>query len=190
MEKGRVAIGARGASGGLCTLWNTDHFQLEEIHQALNWIMVNLLHLPSGMNYHIVNIYMPNNYWEKVDCWNSLLNLTSVDPLPNIIFVGDFNIIGHLKEKRVGSIVRYQFRKKMDDLISSLDLIDVPPSKGIFTWNNRRVGPGFTAAKMDSTPKNTHLMLQRCIKRKPRGGRCGGYCMDPEGIEFLITIGT
>jgi hypothetical protein len=37
----------------------------------------------------------------------------------------------------------------MDDLISSLDLIDVPPSKGIFTWNNRRVGLGFTAAKMD-----------------------------------------
>jgi hypothetical protein len=107
-----VVIGARGASGGLCTLWNTDHFQLEEIHQALNWIMVNLLHLPSGMNYHIVNIYMPNNYWEKVDCWNSLLNLASVDPLPNLILEGDFNITRHLKEKRGAPLFDISFARR------------------------------------------------------------------------------
>jgi len=54
------------------------------------------------MTYHIVNIYMPNNYWEKVDYWNSLLNLASIDPLPNLILAGDFNITRHLKEKKRG----------------------------------------------------------------------------------------
>jgi hypothetical protein len=37
--------------------------------------------------------------------------------------------------------VRDQFREKMDDLILDLDLFDVPPSKGQYTWNNRRAGP-------------------------------------------------
>jgi hypothetical protein len=45
---------------------------------------------------------MPNNYWEKVDYWNSLLNLASINPLPNLILVGDFNITRHLKEKKRG----------------------------------------------------------------------------------------
>jgi hypothetical protein len=84
---------------------------------------------------------MPNNYWEKLDCWNSLLNLATGDPLQKIIIAGDFNITRLLKEKRGGSIVHDQFRENMDDLIYSLDLIDVPPAKGIYTWNNRRVGP-------------------------------------------------
>jgi exonuclease III len=78
-------ISARGASGGLCTLWNSELFLLDEIFQETNWIMVKLIHLASGKIYHIVNIYMPNNYWEKVECWNSLLSLASTDPLPNLI---------------------------------------------------------------------------------------------------------
>jgi hypothetical protein len=45
--------------------------------------------------------------------------------------------------------VRDQFREKMDDLISDMDLFDVPPSKGMYTWNNRRAGPGHIAARLD-----------------------------------------
>jgi exonuclease III len=45
--------------------------------------------------------------------------------------------------------VRDQFREKMDDLISDLDLFDVPPSKGLYTWNNRRAGPGHIATRLD-----------------------------------------
>jgi len=45
--------------------------------------------------------------------------------------------------------VRDQFRGKMDDLILDLDLFDVPPSKGLYTWNNRRAGPGHIAARLD-----------------------------------------
>jgi exonuclease III len=45
--------------------------------------------------------------------------------------------------------MRDQFRGKMDDLISYLDLFDVPPAKGMYTWNNRRAGPGHIAARLD-----------------------------------------
>jgi hypothetical protein len=42
-----------------------------------------------------------------------------------------------------------QFGEKMDDLISDLDLFDVPPTKGMYTWNNKRAGPGHIAARLD-----------------------------------------
>jgi hypothetical protein len=45
--------------------------------------------------------------------------------------------------------VRDQYREKMDDLISDLDLFYVPPTKGQFTWNNKRAKPGHIAAKID-----------------------------------------
>jgi len=45
--------------------------------------------------------------------------------------------------------VRDQFKEKMDDLISDLDNFDVPPSKGLYTWNKKRVGTGHIVAKLD-----------------------------------------
>jgi len=45
--------------------------------------------------------------------------------------------------------VRDQFREKMDDLISNMDLFDAPPSKRQYTWNNRRAGPSHIATRRD-----------------------------------------
>jgi exonuclease III len=143
------AISSRGASGGIDTIWNAEEFKLEEQLQSQFWMMVSLTKKATGMLYSIINVYMPNNYLEKVECWRSLQDLANDNPPQNLIIVGDFNTTRGLKEKRGGSIVRDQFREKMDDLISDLDLFDVPPSKGMYTWNNRRAGPGHIAARLD-----------------------------------------
>jgi hypothetical protein len=45
--------------------------------------------------------------------------------------------------------VRDQYREKMDDLISDMDLFNVPPSKHQFTWNNRRIGSNHIVARLD-----------------------------------------
>jgi hypothetical protein len=50
-------------------------YQLESILESTHWIMVKLVHLPSGMLFHIFNVYIPNNYWEKSECWDSLLGI-------------------------------------------------------------------------------------------------------------------
>jgi hypothetical protein len=42
--------------------------------------------------------------------------------------------------------VRDSSRKYLEDLISSMDLFDVKPSKGVFTWSNRRLVPGHIVA--------------------------------------------
>jgi hypothetical protein len=39
--------------------------------------------------------------------------------------------------------------KNMEDLISNLDLFDVHPSKGKFTWSNRRARLGHIEARID-----------------------------------------
>jgi hypothetical protein len=54
----------------------------------------------------------------------------------------------------------------MDDLISSLDLIYVPPSKGVYTWNNIRVSPGFIATRMDHFLINSSFLLTNSLSSK------------------------
>jgi hypothetical protein len=62
-----VALNVRGASGGIYTIWNTTSFSEECIFESSHWVLVHLNHLPSGIIYPIINVYMPNNYWEKVE---------------------------------------------------------------------------------------------------------------------------
>jgi hypothetical protein len=40
-------------------------------------------------------------------------------------------------------------QENMEDLMSSLDLMDVSPSKFQYTWNNKRVEPGHIAIRLD-----------------------------------------
>jgi hypothetical protein len=54
-------------------------------------------------------------------------------PPKNLIIAGDFNTTRVAKEKREGSVVRHQFKEILEDLISDLDIYDVPSKKGIYT---------------------------------------------------------
>jgi hypothetical protein len=49
------------------------------------------------------------------------------------ILAGDFNTILSQKEKKWGSLVCDPSKEHMEDLIASLDFIDIKPSKGCFT---------------------------------------------------------
>jgi hypothetical protein len=120
--------------------------------------MVKLFHISLGMSYHILNVYIPNNYWEKAEHWESLLKIGEVRFTHNCIITGDFNTNMHQREKIGGSIVRDSSKENMEDLLSSLDLIDVPPSEGKFTWNNRRAGPRHIVARLDRFLIHTSFM--------------------------------
>jgi hypothetical protein len=61
---------------------------------------VSLTKKAMGMLYSIINVYMPNNYLEKVECWRSLQDLANDNPPQNLIIAGDFNTTRGLKEKR------------------------------------------------------------------------------------------
>ena len=61
----------------------------------------------------------------------------------------DFNAITNLEEKR-GKIARLGPSSSMPrDNTGSLNLIDVKPGSGIFTWNNRRSGTEAISERLD-----------------------------------------
>jgi hypothetical protein len=75
-------ISSRGASGGIGTIWNVEEFKLEEQLQSQFWLKVSLTRKATSMLYSIINVYMPNNYLEKVECWRSLQDLANETPPP------------------------------------------------------------------------------------------------------------
>jgi endonuclease/exonuclease/phosphatase family metal-dependent hydrolase len=96
-----VEVSARGDLGGLCTLWNPDFFQLERSFESTHYVVVGLLHVPTGMLTHLINVYFPNKYRHKIKCWDALLELRELVFGQNCIIVGDFNTTLHQKEKKV-----------------------------------------------------------------------------------------
>jgi hypothetical protein len=45
--------------------------------------------------------------------------------------------------------VRDPAREWVEDLASVWDLLDAKPAKGLYTWTNKRIGPGHIAARLD-----------------------------------------
>jgi hypothetical protein len=102
---------------------------------------------------------MPNSYADKVSCWNSLSVFKTSMDLSSYIIGGDFNSHLNSGEEKGGSEVRDPFSKKLSDLISDWDLQDVKPSKGKYTWNNRRSGLCHIAACLDHFLINCNFLL-------------------------------
>ena len=67
----------------------------------------------------------------------------------NIIISGDLNVTLAANEKKGGSIVRDPSREWVEDIILGWDLIDIKPSRGIFTWTNKSLGLGHIASRLD-----------------------------------------
>lgn len=109
-KDGVQAIFARGASGGLESLWNPNKFSL--ISESLNthWILLKLQHLESKEIIFLVNVYAPNNAGEKTLCWDSIKNLADLENLENIIIAGDLNLtlLSSEKEEAVLSGIRQE----------------------------------------------------------------------------------
>jgi hypothetical protein len=58
-------------------------------------------------------------------------------------------------EKRGGSFVKDPFRENMEDLLSTWDLVDIKPIKGLCTCSNKRIGLGNIITCLD------HFYIQR-----------------------------
>jgi ribonuclease HI/exonuclease III len=140
---------ARGASGGICTLWDASRIDMISSHICMHWIHTKVHHKSTGCQVSIFNIYAPQLLGEKNHCWDSLQNYLQQNNLSNIILGGDLNVTLAQDEKRGGSIVRDPAREWVEDLAAAWDLLDIKPTKGRYTWTNKRIGPGHIAARLD-----------------------------------------
>jgi exonuclease III len=87
-----IAESARGASGGLGTLWNTMKFDLIKSETRMHWIYTNLLHKESGRLVSLFNLYVSVLLEEKRTCWDTLKDYLLLNDLENIIIGGDLNV--------------------------------------------------------------------------------------------------
>jgi hypothetical protein len=60
-----ISEDARGASGGLCTLWSDQEVRLEHHINSQHWILTKFYHMHRSSIFTIINVYMPVNPSEK-----------------------------------------------------------------------------------------------------------------------------
>lgn len=111
------AVSARGASGGLGTLWNANKFSKVKEVANPHWLFTKLKHVDSVETLCLFNVYVPVSAGEKKICWDSIRGLAESEDLANIIIAGDLNLTLSLAEKRGGSIVRDLAREWVEDLL-------------------------------------------------------------------------
>lgn len=140
---------ARGASGGILTMWDNIKWSCNfaKIHQ--NWINVNLESKENGTIVKIYNIYSPNQYREKEVCWNTLETNIEEDQDNNLILAGDLNLVLHANEKRGGNFSPYPFRNRLVHIMQEQDLVDIKPKNHKYTWSNRQLGAGNIMERLD-----------------------------------------
>ena len=96
--------------------------------------------------------------WKK--CLLSLLREEKSNLQGNVILARDLNVILSQDEKQGGSLVRDPIREIVDETILEWDLMDVKPSTGKYTWNNKRIGLGHIASRLDRfLVQDTFLLL-------------------------------
>jgi hypothetical protein len=144
-----IAISSTGASGGILTLRDSQIWGEEVTFCANYWILTVLNYKDTSLKFYLINIYMPNRYSDKIECWYSLFAIQESLDMSSIKVGDDLNTYLYQSEKKGGSRVRDPQSEKLIDLISEWDLQDIRPLKGKFTWNNRRGGLNHIAARLD-----------------------------------------
>ena len=144
-----IFIEAIGASGGLGIVWNPRKVSLNYLVSKDNWLCANIQSLKSETKFVLINVYGPNNTLGKKTVWAELGSVISEHKDSPIVLGGDFNTILSLNEKVGGaqnlSLSSTEFKSWIDEF----NLLEIPTSNGIFTWNNRRKDNEYIAEKLD-----------------------------------------
>eukprot|EP00253_Pinus_taeda_P035660 PITA_35660 len=149
---------SRGAFGGITTMWNNQYWDCKSTIFNQNWLRTNLNSKEENCDLIIYNVYIPNHYREKEQCWKELKENIDNEQNPNIILAGDFNLILHTNEKRGGNFIHDPFRSQLEGIMSEHELVDIIPKNKKYTWNNRRIGPGNIMEPLDRVLVNISLL--------------------------------
>lgn len=153
-----ISSASRGASGGITTMWKKQYWNCASSVINSNWIRTNLVNKEKNWDIIIYNIYVPNHFREKEQCWNELKQEIDKEQNTNLILAGDLNLILHANEKRGGVFTPDPFRRQLETIMAEVELLDIKPKNRKYTWNNRRLGPGNIMERLDRILINVSLL--------------------------------
>ncbi|XP_057826902.2 uncharacterized protein LOC131038480 [Cryptomeria japonica] len=129
---------ARGTSGGLGILWNSEVFEVDPIASNEFWMACNIKCKVGGIGFPLVNIYGPVTIDEKLRVWLEIYDQLQVLEKHKVIMAGDFNTILDIDDKDGGLRKSTKVMEDFREFISKCQVMDVIPQNGKFTWTNRR----------------------------------------------------
>jgi len=144
-----MAVDANGAAGGLAMVWHPSKVTLGNFISTPFSLSAHFNIVDSGIQGVISNIYGPANPRDKNSFLTSLEFLASWVDSKHWILGGDFNLITSLHEKKGGTRKLDAHSIRFSSIIQNLKLVDVRTDNGIFTWNNKRLGPQAVASRLD-----------------------------------------
>ena len=151
---------AREASGGITTMWNKNVWTCTSNTINQYWIKVILEKQAQHKQIVIYNIYSPNHFRDKEQCWATLQENIQAEDNNNIILGGDLNLILHSNEKRGGIFTYDPYRAKLEDIMQECDLFDIIPKNRRYTWNHRRLGKENIMERLDRILVNTTFLSE------------------------------
>ncbi len=134
-----------GASGGLITCWSSKIFECSEVFVRNFSITVHLLHRGSGERFFVTNAYGPQS-GEGKEAFGVELAQLKLCCGGNWVICGDFNLT-RARFERNGGVGGGRAAGMFNDLISALEMIDLPLQNQSFTWSNMQRHPSL--AKLD-----------------------------------------
>ncbi|KAK8701556.1 hypothetical protein V6N13_019943 [Hibiscus sabdariffa] len=137
-----IASPSVGAAGDIISMGELDFFVCKDNRISLNFLVI--LGKISGTNFEcaLVNVYAPNDEFERVCMFNELRTVLSTLKIP-IIMGGDFNTVVS-KEEKYGVTLSRMAMLTFSEFIDDLCLVDFPLHGGKFTWSNLREYPSFS----------------------------------------------
>ena len=116
------------------------------MRETHHWLLTEIQEKDDPTSIYICNVYGTTHYKYKVTFLEDLSRLKEDLRGKHLIIVGDFNTTKSQLEKHGGTKVKDPFGEKMEDLISDMDLLDIPLKNGKYTWSNIRPGVGHIVA--------------------------------------------
>ncbi len=136
---------ATGASGGLVTCWSSRDFSCSEVLVRQFSLTVRLKHVKSGTLFYLTNVYGPPSWNGKREFCAELEDLKG-ECRGLWVMCGDFNLTRGMHERR-GRSWCGKLMSLFSDLVSKVELLDLPIGNQCFTWSNMQGSP--TLAKLD-----------------------------------------
>jgi hypothetical protein len=137
-----MVLPAFGTSGGILLMW--DKRAVECIDEAIGTFSLSckFKSVLDQFVWAFSGVYGPNDNSERILLWEELSGISHLWDIPWCIG-GDFNVARYMYE-RAGVPRSTTAMGEFSNFISELGLLDLPLTRGSFTWSNNQVPPSMS----------------------------------------------